>query len=58
MNEMFVECEIASFRFLSFAAEMGLVNTLMSLDSFIKGVRSTDDSAILVSLDESAGRAK
>lgn len=57
MNEMLVECEIASFNFLSFNVEMGLVNT-EPLESFSKGVRSTDDSANLVSLVESAGRAK
>lgn len=56
MNEMLVECEIASFNFLSFIVEMDLVNT-EPLESFSKGVRSTDDSAILVSHVESAGRA-
>jgi hypothetical protein len=52
MNEMLVAREIASF-----AIKMGLVNT-EPLESKIKGVRSTDDSAILVSLVESGGRAK
>ena len=59
MNEILVDCEIASFKVLSFCAEeIGLPNNALLLESFIKGVRSTDDSAICAPFVESAGRAK
>ena len=59
MNEMLVECEIASFKLLSFGVETDLDNDVAPLESFIEAVRLTaDDSAIFVPFVESAGRAK
>lgn len=59
MNEIFVDCEIASFEILSFGVEIDLDNDVVPLESFIEAVRPTaDDSAIFVPFVESAGRAK
>ena len=59
MNEIFVECEIASFKLLSFGVEIDLDNDVVPLESFIEAFRLTaDDIAIVVPFVESAGRAK